>query len=43
MLYEVITRSEPGEGLEVQISLPLESASMDRESEEDTDGSNIAG
>lgn len=36
-------RSEPGEGLEVQISLPLESASMDRESEEDSDGSNIAG
>jgi len=36
-------RSEPGEGLEVQISLPLESASMDRESEENIDGTNIAG
>lgn len=36
-------KSEMGEGLEVSIFLPLESSSMNRESEDDIDDSNIAG
>lgn len=36
-------KSEPGSGLEVEISLPLESVSWDRESEGDSDGSHLAG
>lgn len=36
-------KSEMGEGLEVNIFLPLESSSMNRESEDDIDDSNIAG
>ncbi|MNI49183.1 Sensor histidine kinase ComP [compost metagenome] len=36
-------KSEMGNGLEVSIFLPLESSTMDRESEDGIDDSNIAG